>query len=149
MVERRSGMDSVTAQVRDAVDQAVAMEEGTAVVSADSGTVQWLASPDGVFHIEVLDAAPQRRRTRWQRLRGRAEPAASGFDERKRAALANLGFAKANEGVDRRTPEELRPYVLRADAAGLDRDHVVHVIVTVLHDVLEVRDSSGLSVEIF
>ncbi|WP_280261453.1 hypothetical protein [Nocardia wallacei] len=142
-------MQSLTERVRDAVDRSVARGEGTAVLDTGSGVVQWLASADGVFHIEVVDPARHRHRTLWQRLRRHPEPDIPDFDERHLAALAGLGFTKARQDENGHTPYELRPYVLRADDAGLDRDHVVHVVVTVLHDILEVRDGSALSIEIF
>ncbi|RDI46741.1 hypothetical protein DFR68_110147 [Nocardia mexicana] len=139
----------MTECVRDAVDRSVAVGEGTAVVDAGSGIVQWLAAAEGVFHIEVVAPARHRHRTLRQRLRGRPEPDIPDFDERQLATLTDLGFRKARQDEVGRAPTQLRPHILRADDAGLDREHVVHVIVTVLHDIMEVRDASDISIEIF
>ncbi|MFJ1459345.1 hypothetical protein [Nocardia wallacei] len=129
-------MSSLPDFVRDAVHRSVATGDGTAVIDTGCGLVQWLSSAGNVFHIEVAYPERPHRRSLWQRLRGGPSPA--GFTERQLASLGNLGFAELDSA-----------YVLRADDAGLDRDHVVHVVVTVLHDVLEAREVSDMSVEVF
>ncbi|MBB5914056.1 hypothetical protein BJY24_002923 [Nocardia transvalensis] len=132
-------MGSLQDFVGDAVDRSVALGDGTAVIDAGSGIVQWLSSAQGVFDIEVVLPNRESHRSWRQRLRGRmrTEPE-SALTERQLAVIGSAGFVDSGAG-----------YVLRADEAGLDRDHVVHVVVTMLHDVLEAQDDSNLSVEIF
>ncbi|MBF6176131.1 hypothetical protein [Nocardia blacklockiae] len=130
-------MSSLPEFVRDAVRRSVATGDGTAVIDTGSGVVQWLSAAGSVFHIEVAYPDHQRRRSLWQRLRGGSTPAA-GFTERQLASLGTLGFAELDSA-----------YVLRADGTGLDHDHVVHVVVTVLRDVLRAPDVATMSAEVF
>ncbi|MEU1983051.1 hypothetical protein [Nocardia sp. NPDC019395] len=138
-------MQSVRDAVRDLVDRSMESGDGrgdaghgTVVISAGPGVVQWLATTEGVFHIEVTDPARNRRRTLIQRLRRRETTEAAGLTERELALLAELGFVAGDPN-----------YELRPDEAELDRDHIVHVITTVLHDVFGVREVSGFSAEVF
>ncbi|NKY33560.1 hypothetical protein HGA13_10805 [Nocardia speluncae] len=135
-------MHSLHAAIRDLVDRSI--ESGsssghtTVVISAGLGIVQWLAEPRGVFHIEVADPAGPRRRTLVQRLRRHNPTGPAGFTERELALLAELGFVAGEPN-----------YELRPDEAGLDREQIMHIITTVLRDVLQVRDPGGYSADIF
>lgn len=135
-------MHSLREAIRDLVDRSIEIGgstgHGTVVISAGPGLVQWLAESRGVFHIEVADPAGPRRRTLVQRLRRRNPTGPAGFTDRDLALLAELGFVAGEPH-----------YELRPDEAGLDNNRIVHIITTVLHDVLQVRDPGGYSADIF
>lgn len=135
-------MQPLRAAIRDLVDRSIEIGgstgHGTVVITAGTGVVQWLAEARGVFDLEVGDSAGPQRRTPWQRMRRRAAAGTGGFTERDLALLAGLGFVAGD------------PYhELRPDEAGLDRDHVVHIITTVLHDIFRIRDPGEYSADIF
>lgn len=112
---------------------------GTVVITAGPGYIQWLAMREGVFHIEVHDPAGHRRRGGLLgRLRGRKAADTTGYTDRELALLTDLGFVAGNPN-----------YELRPDDRGLDRDHTVYVITTVLHDIFAIRDPGDFSAEIF
>ncbi|WP_280460611.1 hypothetical protein [Nocardia carnea] len=135
-------MHSLRAAVRDLMDRSIEIGgstgHGTVVISAGPGTVQWLAETRGVFHIEVVDPEGPLRRTLYQRLRRRNPAEQTGFTERELALLAELGFVAGTVA-----------YELRPDEAGLDHEQILHVLITVLHDVFRVRDAAGFTSEIF
>ena len=135
-------MHSLHAAIRDLVDRSIesgsSSGHSTVVISAGPGIVQWLAEPRGVFHIEVADPAGPRRRTLVQRLRRHNPTGPAGFTERELALLAELGFVAGEPN-----------YELRPDEAGLDREQIVHVVTTVLHDIFRVHDADGFAAEIF
>ena len=135
-------MHSLRAAIRDLVDRSIEIGgstgHGTVVISAGTGTVQWLAESRGVFEIEVIDPAGPLRRTRYQRLRRRKPAGPTGFTERELVLLAELGFVAGEVA-----------YELRPDEAGLDHEQILHVLVTVLHDIFRVGDADGFTAEVF
>ncbi|WP_280419789.1 hypothetical protein [Nocardia carnea] len=135
-------MHSLRVAVRDLVDRSIEIGgdtgHGTVVISAGPGTVQWLAESRGVFHLEVADPAGPRHRTLVQRLRRRNPTGPAGFTERELALLSELGFVAGEPN-----------YELRPDEARLDREQIVHIVTTVLHDIFRVRDADGFSAEVF
>ena len=134
-------MSGLRERIQEAITRSVADDDRTAVVDSGSGVVQWLAAPEGVFHIEVIHPdGPDAGRSLWQRLRRPAADAS--FDERQVAALTGSGFVRERPG-----------YVLRPEYTGVGRvwstEQAVHAVVTVLRDVFGVRDDAQLDIEIF
>ncbi|MFI5720450.1 hypothetical protein [Nocardia sp. NPDC051750] len=131
--------DSIRDLVNRSVEQAGESAHATVVVTTEAGIVQWLATSEGVFHLEVADPALPRRGPLARLLRRRrGETGGQPFTDRQLGLLTDSGFAAGEPN-----------YELRPDESGIDNDHIVHIIVTVLHDILGIRDANAISAEVF
>lgn len=128
-------METVAQVVKTALAATTGENEGTAVLSAGEGVVQWLGAHDGV-RVEVGHPALTRPRSSWWKRR-----AAPAEDPRRAGlvtALTDLGFTAGDPN-----------YVREISATEVGWEQVTSVIVAAFRDVLGITDGDAITSETF